>query len=328
MLADTTGRSSKSVVLKTDDVEELQSVISANLRPAGIAARENGKRNFLFLQQSLDNVDICILQGDGAIDISLNSDPQPVSGYIFWMQLQGFCEFTFKGERYTHAPPSACFAGNNVRGTIHNGPRSRHLLLRFDCELVQRMWTEYGLPLAELDSGGLVILPSLIGSALQNYVHFVAGEMKQVSSLIHGPRAAKETEQLLITFLMQTIKGRHRPDLADRRPDEPAYLGEVEHLISQRLTTGVDIADLAERAGVSVRTFYRDFQMHKGCSPMEFFRTKQLEHAHFRLLESSPRQNSVTEVAYDLGFYHLSNFAALYKRKFGCLPSATLKMKG
>ena len=327
MPVDATGRSSKSIVLRTDNVEELQSVISANLRPAGIVARENGKRNFLFHQQNLENVDICILRGDGAIDISLNTRPQPVSGYIFWMQLQGSCELTFEGKRYTHAPPYACFAGNNVRGTVHNGPRSRQLFLRFDRELVQRMWTEHGLPLAELDNGGLVILPSLIGSALQNFVHFVAGEMKQASSHIHGPRAAKETEQLLITLLMQTIKGGNLPDGAERRPVEPAYLGEAEHLILQRLTTGVAVADLAKGAGVSVRTFYRDFQMHRGCSPMAFFRTKQLEHAHDRLLESSPGQSSVTDVAYDLGFYHLSNFAALYKRKFGCLPSATLKMK-
>lgn len=327
MLVDTTGRSSKSIVLRTDSVEELQSVVSANLRPAGIAARENGKRNFLFHQQSLDNVDICILRGDGAIDINLNSDPHPVSGYIFWMQLQGFCELTFEGKRYTHAPPYACFAGTNLHGAVHIGPRSRQFFLRFDRELVQRMWTEQGLPLAELDSGGLVILPSLIGSALQNYVHFVAGEMKQASSLLHGPQAAKETEQLLITLLMQTIKRGNLTDLAERRPAEPAYLGEVEHLIMQRLTTGVAVADLAEGAGVSVRTFYRDFQTHRGCSPMAFFRTKQLEHAHVRLLESSPGQNSVTDVAYDLGFYHLSNFAALYKRTFGCSPSATLKMK-
>ena len=328
MLVDTTGRSSKSIVLKTDSVEELQSVISANLRPTSIASRENGKRNFLFHQQSLDNVDICILRGDGAIDVSLNSYPQPVSGYIFWMQLQGLCELTFQGKRYTHAAPYACFAGNNVQATVHNGPRSRQFFLRFDRELGQKMWTEHGLPLTELDSGGLVVLPSLIGSALQNYVHFVADEMKHASSLIHGPRAAKETEQLLITLLMQTIKEKSLPDPAERRPAEPAYLCEMEDLILKRLRTGIEVADLAERAGVSMRTFYRDFQMHRGCSPMAFFRTKQLDYAHIRLLESAPGQNSVTEVAYDLGFYHLSNFAALYKRKFGCLPSATHKTKG
>jgi AraC-like DNA-binding protein len=43
-----------------------------------------------------------------------------------------------------------------------------------------------------------------------------------------------------------------------------------------------------------------------------------------QLTVASPGQTTVTQVAYDNGFYHLGRFSADYRRLFGELPSKTL----
>ncbi len=50
-----------------------------------------------------------------------------------------------------------------------------------------------------------------------------------------------------------------------------------------------------------------------------------LNNAYKALLKSNPGSTSITEVANNLGFWHMSQFAADYRRRFAELPSETLR---
>jgi transcriptional regulator GlxA family with amidase domain len=84
------------------------------------------------------------------------------------------------------------------------------------------------------------------------------------------------------------------------------------------------VADLARAAGVSVRTVYRASARHLGGPPMTRLRDSRLEHVRRRLLEAAPGE-TVTSVAMEWGFLHLGRFSSLYRRRFGELPSQTLR---
>jgi SpoVK/Ycf46/Vps4 family AAA+-type ATPase len=84
-------------------------------------------------------------------------------------------------------------------------------------------------------------------------------------------------------------------------------------------------AELADIAGVSIRTLQAAFRTHVDMSPMAYLRNLRLERVHAELLASEPSSTSVTEVANRWGFTHLERFAASYSRKYGAHPSETLR---
>ena len=86
------------------------------------------------------------------------------------------------------------------------------------------------------------------------------------------------------------------------------------------------MADVAEAAGVSVRTLQAGFHEHLDNSPTSYIRDLRLDRAHADLLEGDPYAGpQVTDVALRWGFSHFGRFAALYRRRFGERPSETLR---
>lgn len=87
----------------------------------------------------------------------------------------------------------------------------------------------------------------------------------------------------------------------------------------------LSISDLAQRIGVSERSLRRSFQRCYGLSPMQWMRVYRLHQARQLLKASCPDVTTVTQVAFEVGFWDLGRFAGAYRRLFGELPSQTLR---
>jgi len=81
---------------------------------------------------------------------------------------------------------------------------------------------------------------------------------------------------------------------------------------------------LARASGVSLRTLEYAFREALQMGLHEYIKNKRLNAARRDLLKQAP---SVTDVALDYGFTHLSYFAQAYARLFGELPSKTLRAR-
>jgi AraC-like DNA-binding protein len=110
-------------------------------------------------------------------------------------------------------------------------------------------------------------------------------------------------------------------------PSRPRHVKRAMDLMVERPDDPLTTTDLADVAGVSVRTLQAAFHGHVGMSPMEFLRDVRLERVH-RELADSPVGATVSAVALRWGFGHLGRFAVAYRRKYGCLPSDTLRSGG
>lgn len=86
----------------------------------------------------------------------------------------------------------------------------------------------------------------------------------------------------------------------------------------------VRIEELADLAGVSVRVFYAMFERYVGVSPKKYIRGRRLDRVRECLIDSDCNIKSITELAFDYGFFHMGRFANFYKERFGELPSETL----
>lgn len=103
-----------------------------------------------------------------------------------------------------------------------------------------------------------------------------------------------------------------------------AALKRVEDWIVANLDQPITRADLCAVSELQLRALTRAFAKVHGGSPMRFVKDRRLDAVYRTLLGSEPGQITVTQVATDFGFYHLSRFAADYCTTFGELPFETL----
>ncbi|SMR77769.1 helix-turn-helix domain-containing protein [Marinobacterium sediminicola] len=104
----------------------------------------------------------------------------------------------------------------------------------------------------------------------------------------------------------------------------PLHLRHTVDWLKAHIAQPVSVSDLVKVAGCSRRSLEIGFQQFLGCSPARYVLLQKLELAHQRLQQS---QGTVSEVADQCGFNHLSHFTRLYKDHFGETPSQTLKQR-
>ncbi len=159
-------------------------------------------------------------------------------------------------------------------------------------------------------------------ACLKSLMFWMATEFDRPDSwLLASPRAAVGMERAMLGLFLDCL-GEHRP--ACRRPSDDLatrHVKRVEEWIDAHYGDAVIIDDLAEVAGISVRSLQESFRRLRNGSPMEALARRRLRAAYDAL--RNPHA-TVTQVATDCGFFHLGRFASRYREVFGETPSATL----
>ena len=101
-------------------------------------------------------------------------------------------------------------------------------------------------------------------------------------------------------------------------------LKRTEDYICANLDTAITRDELANTAGVSIRSLSRAFEKKYGLGPMAFVRQRRFDACYSRLRGSELGATTVTDVAMSYGFSHVGRFAITYKEAFGESPSESL----
>ena len=96
----------------------------------------------------------------------------------------------------------------------------------------------------------------------------------------------------------------------------------VLQLLHERLDNPPSVTELCAAVGAKERTLYLSCVEAFGRPPATLLAELRLNAAHRALLHPD-KDTSVTAVAALYGFSHFGRFAAVYRRLFGELPSAT-----
>ena len=107
-------------------------------------------------------------------------------------------------------------------------------------------------------------------------------------------------------------------------PRQAKLRAAVEH-IHAHADDPITITDLAQVAGLSVRSVQEAFRRTFGLSPLNYLRQVRLDRVHEELLARDYRTVSVGQVATRWGFAHLGRFSASYAERFGEYPKQTLR---
>jgi len=93
--------------------------------------------------------------------------------------------------------------------------------------------------------------------------------------------------------------------------------------IHARLSEPLPLSELCRHAGLKVRTLEIGFREVTGLTPVAYIRSLRLNAVRRALHDASARQRSISELALDNGFWHLSQFAMDYRKLFGETPINT-----
>jgi AraC-like DNA-binding protein len=77
---------------------------------------------------------------------------------------------------------------------------------------------------------------------------------------------------------------------------------------------------LAQRAGISVGYLHRVFA-EQGCTVSDYIVEQRLGRAYARLASHQPLRESITQIAFQVGFKNCSHFSKAFHQRYGQSPS-------
>ena len=171
-----------------------------------------------------------------------------------------------------------------------------------------------------LPTGSIIRLTQLADSMVGNLTDLADTDARGLWEL--------EAEEYLVTTLVSglTAAGGTRSEKA--RKNHLDYVAHARSYIDAHIGSPLGLETLAREVGVTLRTLETAFRRVYGTTPLCYVKARRLRAAHQRLLETSSFEASVTEVAFNYGFSHLSYFARDYRQLFGESPSETLRGRG
>ncbi len=105
----------------------------------------------------------------------------------------------------------------------------------------------------------------------------------------------------------------------------PFFVRQAELYMREKSSQKLTLADVASSTGVSMRTLQNGFRDFRGTTPMAYLKSVRLNAARQKLIRSQQNNCTVTEIALDCGFTHLSKFSQDYREQFGESPSETAR---
>jgi AraC-like DNA-binding protein len=131
--------------------------------------------------------------------------------------------------------------------------------------------------------------------------------------------------ELLALYLdLISEDGARHPSASRLKPEVVEQLHYAKGILMTSLAQPLSLLELAEQVGISHRSLQRGFQVLFGMTVMRYFRQQRLIQAEQLLRQGN---QTVTEVAMQVGYGHLGHFASAFKRQFGITPRQCLMGK-
>lgn len=252
-------------------------------------------------------------------DVSVQSDHPGAYGVN--IPLTGRLDSVVGGREVSSLPGTATVCPPDVATRMPHWTASCEIIgVRFDHEYLEREMHRIlgrpGLPLP-----GQVDLSTSSGATWLRFVESLSDQMDGPRCLLHNDLVAGQILSAVTTaFVLAAV-----PDDAEgAAATRPRIVKRVIDALHDDPAHAWTAAEMAEKAGVSVRRLQEGFRQYVGRSPTEYLTDVRMVRARDDLHEAAPG-DTVAAVALRWGFAHSGRFAAAYRTRFGASPSAALR---
>ncbi len=171
-----------------------------------------------------------------------------------------------------------------------------------------------------------LLLTTPAGTNLVHKLTHACGVINGSSTALDSELTSKELEDDLITALLIAMEeSQYDTERQKTGRTEKIQIANAEDYLFSNLTNSVSRAELAEVAGVSIRSLSRAFMRRHGVGPMKFLKQRRLEAVRMELINARSDKTKVSDVALRYGFTELGKFSLLYRSIYDERPSETLK---
>lgn len=139
---------------------------------------------------------------------------------------------------------------------------------------------------------------------------------------LFNPELQRKALRHLLLALASSKDIKPRP----KRIDRGRVAKRVLDYVNADSTTMPTIQELCRIAAVDERTLRNVFYDLYSISPKTYIIRCRLNTVRIALLTSSPSHTKISDIALSHGFWHMGQFAKIYRQLFGELPSETLRM--
>lgn len=158
-------------------------------------------------------------------------------------------------------------------------------------------------------------------------------ELRATAQVVLGPvpltpLAMAEATRQTATVMLRTFP---HVTVVPAVPDVPGARGRVQEAIEYmhaNAETPITTTDVAKHVGLSIRGLQQGFQRQVQASPNSVLRGIRFDRVRAELRYHAVGEATVSEVARRWGFAHAGRFSAAYAKRFGELPSETLRRRG
>ena len=169
---------------------------------------------------------------------------------------------------------------------------------------------------------------ALKGKTLFNLLKVICSDLAMGLPTFNAAAIQKHLETSFLSTIIETMPNSYDAYYqVTPSAVAPHYVHRAAEFISASLDQPISLGDLAVHSGCSTRSLQNGFQKYWGDTPMAFIKKRRLEKARQILVRADAQDTSVTAIAFDCGFNHLSRFSADYKAAYGEAPRATLWKK-
>jgi AraC-like DNA-binding protein len=138
--------------------------------------------------------------------------------------------------------------------------------------------------------------------------------------------STKQLQQIVEELVMLTEPACHGPSRVF--PGNTArHVGKALEYITANARDAVTVADVCRATNTNYRTLDRAFLKHLGHGPKDSIMASRLSGVRTALREADPSMQ-VGDIAREWGFWHMGDFARLYRAEYAELPSETLGSVG
>lgn len=251
-----------------------------------------------------------------------------LKAYSISLPLQGKQILNMRGERYL---------SDEKNGLIVSNADLQDLTIDQDCKKIQVVIPEQSLylvlaellkqpietpilfnPKMDFDSQQLI---TAWWKNIQNFLQFKS----QYMGLYGLAMLSEDYENFIIKALLLSQENNYSEQLKEfTTRQQPHYIQKVRNFIVSHAKEDICADDLHHLAGVSKSKLYEEFQYYYGTSPMSYLKKYRLQQI-YKILSSSGLNPkiSISQLAFEWGFNHLSRFSQEYREEFGEKPSET-----
>ena len=312
----------KHLVLASGDLDEVIDGCSKALRPHDIQMR--GPRSKLAAR--LHHLPIGPLSLNRLCyggDVTVVPAVPQEGNFLITLPLQGNARFRYGPSTADLAPGFGTIVGPYQEFRLDIDGAFDQILLRLDRRRVE------------------VVCANLLGAEKSAPVHFdlalrtipafwhklleAAASLSMFSEALARPKMFIRLEELIIESLLVAQPNNFSAAIsAAARPAPTAHVRRAMDYMREHIGDSIRLSEVARHCGLSLRSLQAAFQRDLATSPGRWLRAERLDRVHAILSSSAPGSVAVTDVALQWGFFHLGDFSAQFKDRFGEKPSAVL----